>query len=116
VKDGPRLPEAPSASPYCLEVTGRPGEALAAMQAAHELNPLLFVITGDVGTRYCFARQYDLAVEQYQRTLEMEPAFLISHIWLQRAYEQKGMHREAVGTSFFPSAHLIALSNGSPEW
>lgn len=82
---------------YCLELMGRPREALAEIQVAHELDPLSLVINCDVGIRHYFARQYDLAIEQYQKTLEMEPEFPIAHIWLGRAYEQKGMHREAVG-------------------
>ena len=82
---------------YCLEVTGRPKEALAEIQVAHELDPLSLVINCDVGIRFYFARRYDLAIEQYQRTLEMEPDFPIAHVWLGRAYEQKGMFQEAVG-------------------
>jgi eukaryotic-like serine/threonine-protein kinase len=81
---------------YCLEVTGRPNEALAEIQVAHELDPLSLVINCDVGIRFYFAHRYDLAIEQYQRTLEMEPDFPIAHVWLGRAYEQKGMFQEAV--------------------
>ena len=81
---------------YCLEVMGRPKEALAEIQLAHELDPLSLVINCDVGIRFYFARRYDLAIEQYQRTLEMEPDFPIAHVWLGRAYEQKGMYQEAV--------------------
>ena len=81
---------------YCLEVMGRPKEALAEIQVAQELDPLSLVINCDVGIRFYFAREYDLAIEQYQKTLEMEPDFPIAHIWLGRAYEQKGMYQEAV--------------------
>ena len=81
---------------YCLEVMGRPKEALAEIQLARELDPLSLVINCDVGIRFYFAREYDLAIEQYQKTLEMEPDFPIAHIWLGRAYEQKGMYQEAV--------------------
>ncbi len=81
---------------YCMELMGRPEEALAEIQLAQELDPLSLVINCDVGIRFYFARQYDLAIEQYQRTLAMEPDFPIAHIWLGRAYEQKGMYQEAV--------------------
>jgi serine/threonine protein kinase/Tfp pilus assembly protein PilF len=81
---------------YCMELMGRPEEALAEIQLAQEFDPLSLVINCDVGIRYYFARQYDQAIEQYQKTLEMEPDFPIAHIWLGRAYEQKGMYQEAV--------------------
>ncbi len=81
---------------YCLEVMGRPGEALAEIRLAQELDPLSLVINCDVGIRYYFARQYDQAVEQYLKTLEMDSNFPIAHIWLGRAYEQKGMYKQAV--------------------
>lgn len=81
---------------YCLEVMGRPKEALAEIRFAQQLDPLSLVTICDVGIRYYFARQYDLAIEQYLKALEMDPNFPLAHIWLARAYEQKGMHDEAV--------------------
>ncbi len=81
---------------YCLEVTGRPDDALAEIRLAQELDPLSLVINCDVGIRYYFSRQYDRAIDQYLKTLEMDPNLFIAHIWLERAYEQKGMYEEAV--------------------
>ena len=81
---------------YCLEVMGRPKEALAEIRLAQELDPLSLVISCDVGIRYYFARQYDQAIDQYLETLEMDPNFPVAHIWLAKAYEQKGMYEKAL--------------------
>jgi serine/threonine protein kinase len=95
---------------YCLELKGRASEALAEIQLARELDPLSLVINCDVGIRYYFARRYDLAIEQYRKTLEMEPDFPVAHIWLGRAYEQKGMYREAVAA--YQKQLFILSGNG----
>jgi tetratricopeptide (TPR) repeat protein len=42
------------------------------------------------------AHRYDEAIEQLRKTLDMEPKFFRAHLWLGRAYEQKGMYKEAV--------------------
>ena len=43
-----------------------------------------------------FIRQYDPAIDQFRKTLELEPNFVLAHEWLGDAYEQKGMQREAI--------------------
>jgi tetratricopeptide (TPR) repeat protein len=44
------------------------------------------------------ARRYDQAIEQYQKTLELDPRFAWAHYMLGVAYAQKGMYAEAVPT------------------
>jgi tetratricopeptide (TPR) repeat protein len=41
-------------------------------------------------------RQYDRAVEQYQKTLELDPNDAFTHELLGDTYEQKGMRKKAV--------------------
>ena len=41
-------------------------------------------------------RQYDRAIEQYQKTLELDPNDAFTHELLGDTYEQKGMQKEAV--------------------
>jgi tetratricopeptide (TPR) repeat protein len=41
-------------------------------------------------------RQYDQAVEQCQKTLEMDPNFPLAHLYQGLAYEQKSMYQEAI--------------------
>ena len=41
-------------------------------------------------------RQYDRAIDQFHKTLEIDPNYVMAHEWLGDAYGQKTMHKEAV--------------------
>jgi tetratricopeptide (TPR) repeat protein len=41
-------------------------------------------------------RRFDEAIQQYQKTLELDPNLPIAHYFLARAYEGKGMYDQAV--------------------
>lgn len=79
-----------------LALQGRFDEALAEMSRAQELDPLSAIIRVDTGAVYYFARRYDAAIAEYRRALELEPNFPLAHVWLSRAYQGKGMLREAI--------------------
>jgi tetratricopeptide (TPR) repeat protein len=49
-----------------------------------------------MGTPFFYMRQYDRAIEQYQKALEMDPQFPPARYWLGRAYTQKGDYAEAI--------------------
>jgi serine/threonine protein kinase/Tfp pilus assembly protein PilF len=82
---------------YACSLTsqGRFAEGFREMKRAQELEPLSLIINRDVGRHYYFLRQYDRAVAQCRKTLEMEPNFFLAHFYLAPAYEQQGMHEEA---------------------
>ncbi len=75
---------------------GRRGDALREIEEARKLDPLSVRINGNVGLVLYFARQYDAAIEQLRKGLELEPNDVGSHVQLGWAYMQKGMHQEAV--------------------
>jgi tetratricopeptide (TPR) repeat protein len=54
------------------------------------------IINTNLGWAFYYARQYDQAIEQYQRTLEMDANFANARLRLGEAYEQKGMYKEAI--------------------
>ena len=58
-----------------LVCTGRPEEAVAAIDTARRLDPLSLIINADAAHIRYFARRYDEAVEQSRRTLQMNPDF-----------------------------------------
>jgi serine/threonine-protein kinase len=60
---------------FYLKATGRPDEAIRACQRAQELEPLSLFMTLSLGWAYYFARQWDLALEQGRKVLEMDPNF-----------------------------------------
>jgi serine/threonine protein kinase len=75
---------------------GRVDEAIAEMKRAVELDPLSLIINTNLGRTYFLARQYDKALEQYRKTLDLEPTFPRAHDRLQEVYEQKGAYNDAI--------------------
>jgi adenylate cyclase len=82
---------------WYLIIMGRLDDAIVVMNRAHELNPLSPGIGKNMGQVFYFARQYDQAIAQFRRTIEMEPTFRMAYSGLVYAYLQKGMHAEALG-------------------
>ena len=57
-------------------------EAIAEIMRAQELDPVSMTIGLDVARTFYFARQYDRAIEQSLRALEMDPSFYRIGDWL----------------------------------
>ena len=79
-----------------LSAMGRHHEAVREMRRAEELDPLSLVVKSANGWVLYFARRYDDAIEQCQKVIEMDGSFSEVYSQLRRAYEQKGMYREAM--------------------
>ena len=94
-----------------LEATGRRNEAIAERKRAQELDPLSLVINFELGLAFFYSRDYDKAIEQFQKTLELDQNFPPPHVFLPAAYEQKGMYSEAMAE--FKKA---IPQRGGPEW
>jgi serine/threonine protein kinase/Tfp pilus assembly protein PilF len=94
-----------------LEAMGRTPEAILEEKRALELDPLSPIITFEMGLCFYYARDYDKAIEYYQKTLELDPDFPPAHGQLPAAYEQKRMYDQAI-TGFQKGANL----KGSREW
>jgi tetratricopeptide (TPR) repeat protein len=93
-----------------LVFMGRTQESLKALRRAKELDPLSPIINTQVGYPYYCARQYDLAIVEFKKALELEPNFAPALNYLARSYELKGMFDEAMVT--FRKA--VENSGGSP--
>ena len=79
-----------------LKAMGRFEEALAEIEKAQELDPLSLVISTGVGHVLYLSRQYDRAIEQYREAVDLDPGFVLTHVWFGRPYLEKGMFREAI--------------------
>jgi tetratricopeptide (TPR) repeat protein len=66
------------------------------MKRALELDPLNANTIADLGLPFYFGRQYDQAIEQYRKAIEMDRKWYWSHLLLGWAYEQQGKFPEAV--------------------
>jgi eukaryotic-like serine/threonine-protein kinase len=80
---------------YLLQM-GRYEDATEEIKQAQQLDPLSLIINANKGYYLYFARQYDAAIEQYRRTLEIDPNFGVGRFYLAQAYVQKKMYAEAI--------------------
>ncbi len=79
-----------------LSCMGRHNQALAEVKQAHEIDPLSLLINTQVGYTLYWARRPDEAVEQFKKTLDLDPSHGRAHIGLGRAYLYKGMFDEGI--------------------
>jgi len=78
---------------------GRVEEGLARYKRALEIDPLSLVIGSDLGIAYYYARQYDHAVDQLHKTIEIDPNFFRTYFYLGRVYEQEGQYKKAIAAN-----------------
>jgi len=71
-------------------------EAIAELKQGQKLDPLSLAINTDVGNTYLQARQYDKAIEQLRKTIEMDQSFYFAHALLGMAYQMKGDFHDAI--------------------
>ena len=73
-----------------LSRVGRHDEAVAKMRKAGELDPLSLIIASDTIYVLAFARRYDEALAQADRTLQMDPNWRQAHFLKSMVHELKG--------------------------
>ena len=93
-----------------LVFMGRTEESLRALRRAKELDPLSPIINTQVGYPYYCARQYDAAIVEFKKALELEPNFAPALNYLARSYQSQGSDDEAM--AIFHKA--VEHSGGSP--
>jgi TolB-like protein/DNA-binding winged helix-turn-helix (wHTH) protein/Flp pilus assembly protein TadD len=94
-----------------LVSTGRRAPGLAEMAKAREIDPISQLPNVISVVTFYLARQYDDAIEQGKRTVELYPESVGAYDWLTLAYEKRGLYYEAI------AAHLKAreLNGASPK-
>jgi tetratricopeptide (TPR) repeat protein len=75
---------------------GQNSEGLLELRKAESLDPLSLIISADMADALCIDHHYDEAVQQSEKTLQLDQNFAIGHYELGQAFEQKHMHDEAV--------------------
>ena len=61
---------------------GRVQEAIAENKKALELDPLSLPINNFMAMTYMFAGDYEQSYKQFQHSIEMDPSFLLAHLYL----------------------------------
>lgn len=92
----PEYPTAHQWYAFLLSARGRHTEAIAQARQARDLDPLSLIINADLGMVLCFAQDAG-AVEQFRRTLDLDPAFAYARFGLGLALQQEGRLDDAVG-------------------
>jgi tetratricopeptide (TPR) repeat protein len=79
-----------------LVALGRHDEAWEQINQAMRTDPLSLPNNAEVVRTLYYARDYDHAIEQAHKGLQLDPDYYRIHFWLARVYAQKGLHPEAV--------------------
>jgi len=79
-----------------LSAMGRADEAIAEAKRAEELDPLSLIIRLDTGAVYYWTGHLDMAIQQEQQVLEMDPGFVRGYFYLAISYVHKGRLEEAL--------------------
>lgn len=95
----PKSSEAHFGYAHLLSNSGRHEKALEEIRLARELDPLSLVPNALEGQILFFAQRYDESVVRLQKTIDLEPNFWLSHLFISRVYSEKGMHAEAVAAA-----------------
>lgn len=93
-----------------LSQFGRHDEGIAETRRALQLDPLSVGISSSLAWRLYVARRYDEAIKQFRDALELDSNHAPAHLWLGRAYEQKGNHGQAI----VEILKAVSISEGNP--
>lgn len=89
-------------------------EGAEQLRVAHELDPLSPSINEHMAWPYYYTRDYDWAIDQLEKTIEMEPGFKNVHFRLGLAYLQKGMYERAIEK--IQDAQKISFDRDALAW
>lgn len=82
-----------------LAAMGRHRDAWEQISQAMRSDPLSLPNNAEVVRSLYYARQYDQALEQGRKALQLDPNYYRTHFWLARVYAQKKMYNEAIAES-----------------
>jgi eukaryotic-like serine/threonine-protein kinase len=94
----------------CLMTAGRRSEAVAEIKRAQELDPLSLIITSVHGWIHYEGREFDQAVYQFTKTLEMDPKYVPALLDLGATYLRTGEYSK--GIAKFEEAKAVAGETG----
>ena len=86
---------------FYLAYTGHASQALPLAERAVSLDPLSLRAQVNLGVILNMARRYDDAVEQFERTLDLDSGYAMAHAMLGLTYAYKSMPERAVSELVF---------------
>jgi serine/threonine protein kinase/tetratricopeptide (TPR) repeat protein len=79
-----------------LTPMGRHAEAIAEMKKALEIDPLSSPLNNLMGNTYIWAAEYQKACQQFERTIDLEPAFPMTHFFFASCLTEIGNYDRAI--------------------
>jgi len=79
-----------------LTPMGRHEDAIAELKKALELDPLSLPLNNMMGSSYLWAGDYEKSLQQYQRTIGLDPAFPLVHFLFAGLLQELGRYDEAI--------------------
>ena len=95
-----------------LDAIGRAGDAIPEAKRAQEIEPLSLIVGSAVGRILYRARQYDQAIGELGKILDLDPNFTQAHLYLGQTYEQTARYEDAITEL----QKAVTLSGGSLQW
>ena len=95
----PNSAEAHFGYAHLLSNTGRHEQALAEIELSRELDPVSLVTNALEGQILFFAGRSDDSLDRLNKTIDLNPNFWLSHLFISRVYTEKGMHAKAVAAA-----------------
>jgi tetratricopeptide (TPR) repeat protein len=96
------------------EIGGRAQEAIDEGTRAHQLDPLSPIIAAQEGQAYAYARQFDKAIEIYNKVITDNPSFGRAHGEMANSYW--GMHKYAEAIQEWDTASKLEGDKNYMEW
>jgi TolB-like protein/Tfp pilus assembly protein PilF len=91
-----------------LESVNRLHDAIAERKKAVEIDPLSLIMNFELGLGYFYSRDYDNAIDQFHKTLELQPDFRPPLQFLPICLEEKGQF-DAAEKAFKDAANLVGI-------
>ena len=79
-----------------LTPMGRHEDAIAEMKKALELDPLSLPLNNVMANTYLWAGDYDKSLQQFQRTIGLDPAFPLVHFFFAGLLQELGKYDQAI--------------------
>ncbi|MBA4182725.1 MAG: winged helix-turn-helix domain-containing protein [Acidobacteria bacterium] len=95
----PNSAEAHFGYAHLLSNVARHAPALAEIKLSRELDPTSLRTNALEGQILFFAGKNDEALDRLNKTIDLNPNFWLSHLFISRVYTEKGMHAEAVAAA-----------------
>ena len=81
---------------HLLQAMGRTSESLHESHVALSCDPLGLILNVHLGWHHLYVRQYQPAIDQLLKTIDLDPDFILARMFLGEAYEHVGRLEDAI--------------------